>query len=532
VVGWWAGGRPARRLPGGPTNTSLRDVTVAIGGPLSIGDVVAVAQGEPVHLPAETRQRIERAREVIDRKVAAGDTVYGVTTGLGSLANVRLEAGEVRQLQHDLLRSHAVGVGPPLGAWEVRAMLLLRAHVLALGHSGVRPVVVERLVEFLNGDLLPVVPEQGSLGASGDLAPLAHLALPLIGEGEALFHGERMRGSEALTQAGFEPLVLQPKEGLALINGTQGMLAIGVLTLARAKALAKVVDVAAAMTVEAILASDRPFDERLQLLRPHPGQGASAANLRRLVQDSEIVASHRESAHLVQDAYSLRCAPQVHGAFRDTLGHAEQVLEIEMGSVSDNPVVTDDGEVLSGGNFHGQPVAIALDSVASAAVSLASISERRLYRLLDPGTNNGLPAFLVERSGLNSGFMIVQYTAASLVSESKSLAHPASVDSIPSSAGQEDHVSMGMISARHARECVAGAERVVALEALAAAQGLDLRAPLGPGKGSAAAHAAVRRVVPFLQADRELKPDVDAAIELVASGILLAAVEQAVGPLD
>jgi histidine ammonia-lyase len=286
------------------------------------------------------------------------------------------------------------------------------------------------------------------------------------------------------------------------------------------------------MTVEAILASDRPFDERLQVLRPHPGQRSSAANLRRLLEGSQIVASHRESGHLVQDAYSLRCAPQVHGAFRDTLAHAERVLEIEMGSVSDNPVVTDDGEVLSGGNFHGQPVAIALDSVAVSAVSLASISERRLYRLLDPGTNNGLPAFLVDRSGLNSGFMIVQYTAASLVSESKSLAHPASVDSIPSSAGQEDHVSMGMISARHARDCVANAERVVALEALAAAQGIELRAPLGPGKGSAAGHAAVRQVVSFLPADRELKPDVDSAVELVMSGAFLAAVEEAVGPLD
>jgi histidine ammonia-lyase len=521
-----------RRLPGGPADTSLREVTVAVGGGLSIQDVVAVARGERVELAGEARRRIERARGVIDRKVAADDTVYGVTTGLGSLANVRLEADEVLRLQHDLLRSHAVAVGPPLGAEEVRAMLLLRAHVLALGHSGVRPSVVERLVEFLNGGLLPVVPEQGSLGASGDLAPLAHLALPLIGEGEAFLDGERMRGSQALARAGFEPLVLQPKEGLALVNGTQGMLAIGVLALARARSLAKVADVVAAMTVEAILASDRPFDERLQRLRPHPGQGSSAANLRRLLEGSEIVASHRESSHLVQDAYSLRCAPQVHGAFRDTLAHAERVLQIEMGSVSDNPIVTDDDEVLSGGNFHGQPVALVLDSVAAAAVSLASISERRLYRLLDPGTSNGLPAFLVERSGLNSGFMIVQYTAASLVSESKSLAHPAAVDSIPSSAGQEDHVSMGMTSARHARECVANAERVVALEALCASQGLDHRAPLSPGKGSAAAHAAVRRVVPTLDGDRELKPDVDAAIELVGSRALLDAVEGAVGPLD
>jgi histidine ammonia-lyase len=512
--------------------TSLREVTVAIGGPLSVDEVVAVARGEAVEVSPEARRRIERSRSVIERKVAAGETVYGVTTGLGSLANVRLSPEEILQLQHDLLRSHAVAVGAFLGTREVRAMLLLRAHVLALGHSGVRPIIVERLIDFLDRDLLPMVPEQGSLGASGDLAPLAHLALPLIGEGEVWFEGERMPASAALDRAGLEPLELQPKEGLALVNGTQGMLAVGILALARAKALAKAADVAAAMTVEAILATDRSFDERLHRLRPHPGQTASASNLRRLLEGSEIVASHRMSAHLVQDAYSLRCAPQVHGAFRDTLAHVERVLQIEVGSVSDNPVVTDDDEVLSGGNFHGQPVAIALDSLAAATVSLASISERRLYRLLDPGTNNGLPAFLVKRSGLNSGFMIVQYTAASLVSESKWLAHPAGVDSIPSSAGQEDHVSMGMISARHARDCVVNAERVVALEVLAAAQGLDLRAPLQPGAGSSAAHGAMRQVVPFLEADRGLKRDVDAAIESVESGRLLRAVEDAVGPLD
>jgi histidine ammonia-lyase len=507
-------------------------VAVAIGGALSIGDVVAVARGEPVELPSEARMAMERSRAVVERAVASGETVYGVNTGLGALANVRLEPEEIRALQHDLLRSHAVGVGDPLAAWEVRAMLLLRAHVLALGNSGVRPAVAELLVAFLNRDVLPVVPEQGSLGASGDLAPLAHLALPLVGEGVVAFHGDPMPAAAALERAGLEPLSLEPKEGLSLVNGTQGMLAVGVLAAARADALAKAADVAAAMTVEAVLASDRPFDPRLQSLRPHPGQGSSAANLRRLLDDSEIVASHRDSAHLVQDAYSLRCAPQVHGAFRDALAHAERVLSIEMGSVSDNPVVTDDGEVLSGGNFHGQPVAQALDALAAGTVTLASISERRLYRLLDPATNNGLPAFLVERPGLNSGFMIVQYTAASLVSESKWLAHPASVDSIPSSAGQEDHVSMGMTSARHARECVTHGEQVVAMEVLAAAQGLDLRAPLRPGRGTSAAHRAVRAVVSFLQRDRELKPDLDAAIELVESGDLVAAVEAEIGWLD
>jgi histidine ammonia-lyase len=475
---------------------------------------------------------MQASRRIVDDKVSAGETVYGVTTGLGSLATVRLAPEEVRRLQHDLLRSHAVGVGPPLGEREVRAMLLLRAHVLALGFSGVRPVVAERLIEMLNRGILPVVPEQGSLGASGDLAPLAHLALPLIGEGAVTYRGDRMSGRMALERAGIEPLALEPKEGISLINGTQGMLAVGLLAAHRGAALAKTADVAAAMTIEAILATDRSFDERIHLLRPHPGQGASAANLRKLLRESEIVASHRESRHLVQDAYSLRCAPQVHGAFRDTLAHAEQVMTVEMGSVSDNPIVLEEGEVLSGGNFHGQPVAVALDALALATVSLASISERRLYRLLDVTTNNGLPAFLVDRAGMNSGFMLVQYTAAALVSESKALAQPASVDSIPSSAGQEDHVSMGMTSARHARDCLANAEVVIALEALAAAQGLDLRRPMKPAPGTAAAVATIREAVPFLDADRQLKPDVDHAIELVQSGAIIEAVEAAIGPLD
>ena len=410
-------------------------------------------------------------------------------------------------------------------------MLLLRAHVLALGYSGVRPVVVERLMRLLNEDLLPIVPEQGSLGASGDLAPLAHLALPLIGEGEIQVNGQRVPAGDALRAAGIEPLELEPKEGLALINGTQGMLAVGLVAADRARALARTADITAAMTIEAILGTDRPFDERLHRLRPHPGQLASAANLRALLAGSEITASHRNSAHLVQDAYSLRCAPQVHGAFRDALGHADSVLEIEVGAVSDNPIVfAETGEVVSGGNFHGQPVAVALDALAVATVGLASISERRLYRLLDPATNNGLPAFLVDKAGMNSGFMIVQYTAASLVSESKTLAHPASVDSIPSSAGQEDHVSMGMTAARHARGCVANAEVVVAMEVLCSAQALELRA-LTPAPATRAALAAVREVIAFLREDRGLKADVDAAIELVRSGALLEAVGAVTGPL-
>jgi histidine ammonia-lyase len=507
-------------------------MVIVIGERLDPADVAAVARGATVELSPGARDRLQAARDVVASKVEAGETVYGVTTGLGSLASVRLQPHEVRRLQLDLLRSHAVGVGPALAREEVRTMLLLRAHVLALGYSGVRPVVVERLIMLLNQDLLPVVPEQGSLGASGDLAPLAHLALPLIGEGEVHVNGQRVLAADALRAAGIEPLELEPKEGLALINGTQGMLAVGLVATERARALARTADIAAAMTIEAILGTDRPFEERLHRLRPHPGQLASAANLRALLAGSDITASHRDSAHLVQDAYSLRCAPQVHGAFRDTLGHADAVLEIEVGAVSDNPIVfADTGEVVSGGNFHGQPVAVALDALALATVGLASISERRLYRLLDPATNNGLPPFLVERAGMNSGFMIVQYTAASIVSESKSLAHPASVDSIPSSAGQEDHVSMGMTAARHARGCVANAEVVVAIEVLCAAQALELRAPLAPAPATRAALAAVREVVPFLAEDRGLKKDVDAAIQLVRSGALLAAVESVTGPL-
>jgi histidine ammonia-lyase len=451
-------------------------MAIRIGGRVSLEDVAAVATGATVELGPGARDRIRAARSIVEAKVAAGDTVYGVTTGIGSLANVRISPERAAKLQEDIVRSHATAVGPPLSREETRAMLFLRAHVLALGYSGVREELVGLMVEMLNRNVVPVVPQQGSLGASGDLAPLAHLALPLIGGGRAVAGGEVRSGADALATAGLRPLTLQAKEGLALVNGTQGMLAVGVLAAERARALAKAADVAAAMSVEAALGTDRPFDERLHALRPHPGQTDSASNLRRLVEGSGILASHRESRHLVQDAYSLRCVPQVHGAFRDVLRFARDVLEREASSVSDNPVVLpEDDEVLSGGNFHGAPVAAALDALAPAAVSLASMSERRLYRLLDPSLSNGLPPFLVRDVGLNSGFMLVQYTAASIVSESKWLAHPAAVDSIPSSAGQEDHVSMGMTSARHARDCVANAEVVVAMEVLAAAQGLDLR---------------------------------------------------------
>jgi histidine ammonia-lyase len=512
---------------------SLATVPVQLGRSLSLADVTAVARGEAVALPPDAVERMRASRALVEEKVRSNETVYGVTTGFGSLADVRIEPERAATLQGRIVRSHATSVGPPLPRDEARAMLLLRAHVLALAYSGVRVEIVERMVEMLNRDLIPFVPEQGSLGASGDLAPLASLALPLIGSGHLLADdGSSVGSAEVLSGAGLQPLQLEAKEGLALVNGTQGMLAIGALACERLRDLVRVADIVAAMTIEAALGTDRPFDERLQRLRPHPGGIASAANLRALMSGSEIVASHRASSHLVQDAYSLRCTPQVHGAVRGALAYAEEVLGIEANAVSDNPIVlADDGEILAGGNFHGQPVAVPLDAAALASVSFASVAERRLYRLLDPAANGGLPAFLVPESGLNSGFMLAQYTAASLVSESKALAHPASVDSIPSSAGQEDHVSMGMTAARHLRACVANAQIVVAIELLAAAQALDLRSPLVPGVGSRAGRAALREVVPFLDEDRELGPDLHAAIELVRGGELLDAVVTAVGPL-
>jgi histidine ammonia-lyase len=513
----------------------LHPEPVELGGTLTLEDVVAIAEGAKATFATAALDKIQASRDVVERALESGAVVYGVTTGFGSLADVRLSPDHASALQHGLIRSHAVAVGRELGPEEVRAMLALRAHVLALGCSGVRIAVAHRFLDLLDHEILPVVPEQGSLGASGDLAPLAHLALGAIGEGMVRTPGspDPRPAREALTDNGLEPITLEAKEGLALINGTQGMTAIGVLAAGRAGRLAKTADVAAALTIEAILGTDRAFDPRVVGLRPHPGQQTSARNMIRLLAGSAILDSHRESHHIVQDAYSIRCAPQVHGALRDVLANTARTLEIEIASVSDNPIVlADDDEILSCGNFHGQPVAHALDSLAAAVVSTASISERRLYRLLDPKTSNGLPPFLVGEAGVNSGFMVCQYTAASLVSESKSLAHPAAVDSIPSSAGQEDHVSMGMIAARHARDCVSNAEAVVALELLAAGQGCELRAPLRPAPGTAAALGALRRHVPHLDQDRELKPDVDAAIALVRSGELLDAVEDEIGELE
>jgi len=509
-------------------------VTVRIGEKLELDDVARVAFGEDVTFPDEAAERVRAARAVVDRVVADDRTVYGVTTGFGALADTKIEPVEASELQHRIVTSHATAVGRPLSREETRAMLLLRAHVLALGHSGVRPLVIERMVEMLNRDLIPVVPEQGSLGASGDLAPLASLALPLIGRGRLLGSdgNAHVSAEGALSSAGLEPLVLEAKEGLALVNGTQGMLAIGVLATQRARTLLRTSEVVAAMSIEAGLGTDVPFDLRFSKVWVHPHLDASSYNIHLVLKDSPIVASHRDSPHLVQDAYSFRCAGIVLGAARSTLEHVGQELRWGINAVTDNPIVfPEDGEILSGGNFHGQPIAVAMDSLALALVGVASISERRLYKLLDAKTSNGLPPFLVAGSGLNSGFMLMQYTAASLVSECKSLAHPASVDSIPSSAGQEDHVSMGMIAARHARDVVANAEQVIAMEAIAAAQALDLRAPLEPGVATGAAREAVRSQIEHLREDRELSGDLGAAVDLVRSGAIVDAAERATGEL-
>jgi histidine ammonia-lyase len=494
------------------------------GRALTIDHVIEVARGRrQVSLDPEAANRIRASRAVIERVVADGTTVYGVTTGFGDLANVRIESSETAALQRNLVRSHAAGVGPPLPDEVVRAMLLLRANALAIGLSGVRVELVELLIEMLNRAVHPAIPSRGSLGASGDLAPLAHLALVVIGEGAATLDGAGPEpGAQTLKRAGLRPLALEAKEGLALLNGTQLMSAIGALAHHDALRLALGADVVGAMSLEAMLGTGAAFDERLIGARPHPGQVAAAAHLRELLRDSEIWASHRsDSEHKVQDAYSLRCMPQVHGAARDALAELERVLAIEMNSATDNPLVFPSGEVISGGNFHGEPLALVLDHASVAVAELASISERRTARLVDAHLS-GLPAFLTEQPGVQSGLMIAHYTAAALVNELQTLVHPASADTIPTSANQEDHVSMGATAALHLREIVDRAEHVLAIEALCAAQGLDFRAPLRPGAGVAAAHAAVRRIVPHLDDDRPPSPDIAAVRELVHAGDLLA----------
>ena len=509
------------------------------GAELTVPDVEAVARGERFAvLDDEARVRVAEARDVIARLVAAGEVVYGVTTGFGSLASTFVPPERARELQERLLLSHAAGVGEPLPTEVVRAMLLLRANTLALGHSGCRPELIERLLLLLRLRIHPVVPSQGSVGASGDLAPLAHLALPVIGHGRVELEGQLMPAAQALASAGLEPLVLEPKEGLALLNGTQMMAAIGALVLGAADRLARTASVAAAISVEALRGTEVAYSAALQSTRPHPGQVRTAAEMRWLLRDSTIQTAHHGDDHRVQDPYSLRCVPQVHGAARDALDQLRRVLDIELNSATDNPLVfpagghvpadalaTGRGLVISGGNFHGEPVALALDYAKLAIAELGAISERRVALLLDPRLNDGLPAFLGASSGLDSGLMILQYTAAALASESKVLAHPASADSIPTSANQEDHVSMGSIAARNALAVLEHSEHIVAIELICATQGLDLRLDLQPdtvpGAGVAQARARVREVIDRLAQDREPGPDLEAAFRLVHEGALV-----------
>jgi histidine ammonia-lyase len=514
---------------------------VLVGHPLSLLDLEDVAaRMRPVALAAEARAKVIRSRAAIDAIATAGDTaprVYGVNTGFGALSETRISAADVRELQRNLVRSHSTGVGPDLPHVEVRGMMLLRAQVLALGPSGVRQELVDLLVAMLNASVHPRIPAQGSVGASGDLAPLAHLALTLIGEGEACIGAGPFQPSiDALERVGLRPLVLEAKEGLALINGTQYMASLGTLALLEAERLSVAADIAGAMSLEALKGTSRPFDERLHHVRPHPGQQTVAKNLRVLLADSEIAESHKDCGK-VQDAYSLRCMPQVHGATRDALTWIRAVLEREVNSVTDNPsVFADRGEteILSGGNFHGQPLALALDLAAMAAAELANISERRVEQLVNPALSTGLTPFLAPpgpKNGLHSGFMIAQVTSASLVSENKVLAHPASVDSIPSSAGKEDHVSMGSVSAKKLREVVRNVRTCLAIEMMTAAAGLDQRAPLRPSRGVAAALQKIRERVRPMTGDRPLHLDIAAVSELIVSGELTGEVERAVGPL-
>lgn len=507
-------------------------MTVRIGETLTLHDIVDAAHRRREVTLGAVADRMAAAVGVIERAVQGDDVVYGVTTGFGAMASTRIPADVAAEAQVALLRSHAAGVGPSLPAPLVRAMLVLRAHTLSQGHSGVRPVIVERLVEMARRDLLPVVPAQGSVGASGDLAPFAHLALPVIGEGFVSRAGDVMPAAEALEAEGLDPLVLQPKEGLSLLNGTEGMLSFLALGWDAAEELAVVADIAAAMSVDGLMGSARPFDERIHRLRPHPGQARSAETIRGLLEGSEIEASHRDDfGHAVQDAYSLRCAPQVHGAVRDTIDHVATVGSREVGSVVDNPLVfPDDGDVVSGGNFHGQPLAFALDFLTIAMTELGSISERRTDRILDPARSAGLPPFLASNPGLNSGYMLAQYTAAALVAENRVMAHPASVDSIPTSGLQEDHVSMGWGAGRKAHSVIENTTRVLAVELLCAAAAVEHRG-LEPGRGVRAALDAVRALVPPPGRDRPPAPEIEGLASAVSDGSIRAAVEEVVGPL-
>jgi histidine ammonia-lyase len=504
------------------------------GDDLTVDDVWAIAVcGAAVELTDAAREKMRAARALVERAVhGASEHTYGVNTGFGRFVAVSIPEEQTEELQLRLLRSHACGVGEPYPDEVVRAALLLRANALAKGNSGARVETVELLLSFLSHGVLPVVPSRGSVGASGDLAPLAHLALPLVGEGEAWVGGERLSGADALARAGLEPVRLEAKEGLSLINGTQFMAAMLALGLVRARRLAQVADIACALSIEALQGSRASFLPQIHALRPLRGQADSAANVLRLLEGSAIIEAHRW-CDKVQDAYSLRCAPQVHGASRDLLDYAAYTVGVEVNAATDNPLVlVETEELVSNGNFHGQPLAFALDALAMAVSELASISERRVERLVNPNLSDGLPAFLTSDGGLNSGFMIPQYVAASLVSENKVLCHPASVDSIPTSAGQEDHVSMGNAAGLQAWQVLANSERALAIELLAGAQGVEFHAPLEPGVGGRAARAVVRELSPRLKDDRSLAGDIEAVAVAIRDGSLVAAVAAEAGELE
>jgi len=487
------------------------------GQKLTLREIADVAyEREQVTLADNARVRVEASRRVVEQIVAEGRTVYGVNTGFGKLSDVSIQSSQLRQLQLNLVRSHAVGLGKPLSIPEARAMLLLRANVIAAGLSGARPQVVETLIEMLESGVTPVIPEKGSVGASGDLAPLAHLAATAIGEGEAFYRGERLPSAAALERAGVKPLQLEVKEGLVLLNGTQGMCAVGALALHRAERLTRLADVAGAMTLEALRGTPVAFDSRIHKARPHPGQTEVAKHLCELLEDSEIRKSHLTNDPRVQDAYSLRCMPQVHGAIRNALKHARETIEIETGSATDNPLVfADTGEVLSGGNFHGAPIALVLDYAAIALTDLMSITERRIDRLVNPDSNEGLPPFLTAQAGITSGFMMLQVSAVALLNEAKVLAHPASVDNVPTDGGKEDHVSMGMTSATKLRSIVELAEMATAIELLTAAQALEFRSPLVPGRGVKHAYGIVRGSVPATNEDRSMAADIEKIVAMI-----------------
>ncbi len=501
---------------------------------IAIEELVAVARGSiPVAISKKGEDRVARTSQLIERWIREKKVIYGITTGFGAMCNVTISADETKKLQENVLRSHASGVGKPLPEDVVRAIMALRIHDLCMGYSGCRMATIRYLIAFLNGGLSPVVPGKGSVGASGDLAPTAHLGLVLIGRGEAFYKGERIVGSEALKKIGLAPLCLEAGEGLALINGTQVMTAIGVLVVADAIRLSKLADIACAMSLEVLMGSSSEFDPRIHQVRPHPGQIATADNMLRLTADSEIILSHQGCAR-VQDAYTLRCAPQIHGASKDAVAHARRVIDIEINATTTNPLIfADTEEVRLGGNFHGQPVAMAADYLSIGLAELGSVSERRIERLVNP-EHSGLPAFLVQNSGLNSGYMIAQYTAAALVSENKVLAHPASVDSIPTSANKEDHVSMGTIAIRQTREILDNVEHVVAIELLCAAQAYDLlirERPYRAGRGTRVAYEIIRADIPFMTSDRELYLDIEKMVSIMRAGEIVEQVENAVGKI-